>query len=177
MRWPRVMDDDACLAYSTAVSDRQYCVYNVNSSASWFLQAAWDAGVQRPGQRELAASLYEHDVAYAYDGWWPYSSNRLSVRQDWNHNAAMVDFQFQLDVVAGQRSLDELMPGGWVHPTPSLRTRSDVMGYLRLLPYACSYRADVPAAARTLAALQTEASESGQLALWTVRTTASCGPS
>ncbi len=177
MRWPRVLDDNACLAYSNAAADRLHCVYNVNSSAAWFLQAAWDAGVQRPGQRELAKSLYQHDVAYAYDGWWPYSSNKLSVRQDWNHNAAMVDFQFQLDVAAGQRSLDLLMPGGWVHPTPSLRTRADVMGYLRLLPYACSYRADVPAAARTLAALQTEASESGQLALWTVRTTASCGPS
>jgi hypothetical protein len=88
----------------------------------------------------------------------------------------MVDFQFQLDPVAGQESLDHVMPNGWVHPDPRLATSSDVMGYMRLLPYACGYRGTVPDAATTLASTQTEASILGQLALWSVRTTASCGP-
>ena len=175
MAWPRVEGDDDCLAYSTSPTDRRHCVYNVNSSAAWFLPSAWDAGVRRPGQQELAERLYAHDVAHASGGWWPYSSNQLNVRQDWNHNAAMVDFQFQLDVVAGQASLDALMPGGWVHPDRS--RPNDVQGYLRLLPYACAYRAGVPEAVRGLAAAQKDASESGQLALWAIRTTASCGAS
>ncbi len=174
LAWPRVAGDPDCLAYSVASTDRKHCVYNVNSSASWFLQSAYDAGVRRPGQQELAQRLYQHDVAKASGGWWPYSSNQPTLRQDWNHNAAMVDFQFQLDVEAGQASLDALMPGGWVHPDRP--TAEDVQGYLRLLPYACGYRDTVPAAARSLAARQKEASASGQLALWAVRTTASCGP-
>ncbi|WP_157598382.1 cell wall-binding repeat-containing protein [Phycicoccus sp. Root101] len=174
MAWPRVTGDEDCLAYSTAVSDRRFCVYNVNSSASWFLQSAWDAGVRRPGQQELAQRLYAHDVSKASGGWWPYSSNHLTTRQDWNHNAAMIDFQFQLDVEAGRASLASVMPGGWVHPDRS--TVNDVQGYMRLLPYACSYRDGVPEAARILAAKQKDASESGQLALWSIRTTASCGP-
>ncbi len=173
MAWPRVAGDPDCLAYSVASTDRKHCVYNVNSSASWFLQAAHDAGVRRPGQQDLAQRLYQHDVVKASGGWWPYSSSQLTTRQDWNHNAAMVDFQFQLDVQAGQASLDAVMPGGWVHPDRS--TAEDVQGYLRLLPYACGYREGVPAAARTLAARQKDASASGQLALWAVRTTASCG--
>lgn len=173
--WPRVVGDDGCLAYSMAPTDRGVCVYNVNSSAAWFLQAAWDAGVRREGQQQLAALLYAHDAVLETDGWWPYSSNRLTTRQDWNHNAAMIDFQFQLDVVAGQASLDSVMPGGWVHPDPALASSSDVMGYMRLLPHACEHRGGVPEAARALAAAQWEASATGQLALWAVRTTASCG--
>lgn len=173
--WPRVTGDDGCLAYSASATDRAVCVYNVNSSAAWFLQAAWDAGVQREGQQELAAHLYAHDSVLATDGWWPYSSTQPSTRQDWNHNAAMIDFQFQLDVVAAQAALELVMPGGWVHPDPRLRSPSDVMGYLRLLPHACGYRGGVPEAARALAETQQDASGSGQLALWAVRTTASCG--
>lgn len=175
MAWPRVTGDPDCLAYSTTPTDREFCVYNVNSSASWFLQSAWDAGVQRVGQQELAQRLYQHDVAQASGGWWPYSSNHLNTRQDWNHNAGMVDFQFQLDVLAGQASVDAVMPGGWVHPDTS--SANDVRGYMRLLPYACQYREGVPEAARALAVKQKDASEMGQLALWAVRTSASCGSS
>ncbi|NNM46406.1 cell wall-binding repeat-containing protein [Knoellia koreensis] len=175
LAWPRVTGDEDCLAYSNAPSDRRTCVYNVNSAAAWFLQSAWDAGVRRPGQQELAQRLYQHDLKVYFDGWWPYSALTPTRRQDWNHNAASIDFQFQLDVVAGQRSLDLVMPGGWVHPDPQARTASDVMGYLRLLPYACGYRGGVQEPVRQLSAAQRNASEAGQLALWSTRTTASCG--
>ena len=175
LAWPHVTGDDDCLAYSTSLWDRRTCVYNVNSAAAWFLQSAWDAGVQRPGQQELAQRLYQHDVALEYGGWWPYSALTPTRRQDWNHNAANIDFQFQLDAPAGQTSLDDVMPGGWLHPDPGSRTALDVMGYLRLLPYACGYRDGVPEAAWSMAATQRAASTLGQLALWSVRTTASCG--
>jgi hypothetical protein len=176
LAFPSVDSDPDCLAYSASPYDRSVCVYNVNSSAAWFLQSAWDAGIRESdGQAELAQRLYAHDVRLAQGGWWPYSSNRLTLRQDWNHNAAMIDFQFQLDVVAGQQSLDDVMPGGWVHPDPALRTSRDVIGYVRLLPYACQYRGGVVDAASPLVPGFTEASDAGQLALWSVRTAASCG--
>jgi putative cell wall-binding protein len=176
LAFPTVEGDPDCLAYSTAPTDRSICVYNVNSAAAWFLQSAWDAGVRRsPTQSEMAQRLYRHDVALAVDGWWPYSSTRLTQKQDWNHNAAMIDFQFQLDVTAGQQSLDVVMPGGWLHPDPALRSPRDVIGYARLLPYACGDRGGVVDAAAPLVPTMGEASDLGQLALWSVRTAASCG--
>ncbi|MFQ6172009.1 cell wall-binding repeat-containing protein [Oryzobacter sp. R7] len=175
LRWPSIDGDPGCLAYSTSPTDRRYCVYNVNSAAAWFLKAAWDAGVRRPGQLELAERLYTHDVAFQRDGWWPYSSTRTTAKQDWNHNAAMVEFQLLLDPPAGQATLDLVMPGGWDHPDPAAVHENDVIGYVRLLPFACGYRSPALAPARARFDDFLVASDAGQAALWAVRTVASCG--
>lgn len=176
LRWPTVDGDPDCLAYSMSTTDRAHCVYNVSSAAAWFLRAAWDAGVRRPGQLELAERIHRHDAALQLDdGWWPYSSLRPTVRQDWNHNAAMVEFQLLLDPEAGQRSLDLLMPGGWTHPDPKAVQANDVIGYVRLLPFACGHRTAPLEPARARVAAFTSASDAAQAALWSVRTVASCG--
>jgi putative cell wall-binding protein len=175
LRWPTVRGDAGCLAYSTRPSDAAYCVYNVNMSAAWFLRAAYDAGIRRSGQLALADRLYAHDAALQRGAWWPYSSATPGTRQDWNHNAAMIDFQRLLAPAAGQASLDLVMPRGWVHPdAPRF---DDAMGYTRLVPFACGYRSpELLAADRKVMAASRYASDVGQVALWAAVTAQACGP-
>ena len=178
LSWPTVQGDPNCLAYTRQPSDRRYCVYNVNSGAAWFLKAAYDAGIRRTGQLELSRRLYAHDAALQHGGWWPYSSAaKPNTYQDWNHNAAMIDMQLDLDRAAGQRALDAVMPGGWVHPVSSLRKYDDAMGYTRLTPFACSYRSSALVAAdrAILPKQKTNAADTGQLTLWAARTARACG--
>ena len=176
MGWPRVEGDPDCLAYTPQPTDDKYCVYNGNTAAAWFLRAASDLGVTRAGQLDLSRRLYAHDALLQRAGWWPYSSASPTKRQDWNHNAAMIDAQLLLDPSAGQAALDAVMPLGWVHPDPGTRFFDDAMGYMRLVPYACGYRSSsLMAAARSVAAQQRIGSDTGQLALWTARTTQACG--
>ena len=175
LRWPTVRGDAGCLAYSTQSSDARHCVYNVNMSAAWFLRAAYAAGIRRTGQLALADRLYAHDAPLQRGAWWPYSSATPGTRQDWNHNAAMIDFQLVLAPAAGQRSLDLVMPTGWVHPdAPRF---DDAMGYSRLLPFACGYRSSALLAAdRKVMAASRYASDVGQVALWAAVTAEACGP-
>lgn len=175
--WPSVVGDPDCLGYSPRSSDRRICVYNVNMAAAWFLKAAYDAGVRRPGQLEMSARLYAHDARLQTAGWWPYASSSRSRRQDWNHNAAMIDAQLVLDPAAGQAAIGAVMPGGWQHPDVAARRFDDAMGYTRLLPFACGYRSSALITAdRQVLAAQREASDVGQLTLWAVSTAESCGP-
>jgi hypothetical protein len=177
MRWAPLTGDPQCLAYSSRPSDRSICIYNVNTSAAWFLAAAHAAGVQRPGQLELSQRLYAHDKPLQTAGWWPYGSNAPNRRQDMNHNASMIDMQLALDPEAGQASLDAVMPGGWRHPDVAMRRFDDAMGYARLLPYACGYRStEVLNANRQLLAAQRDSSDVGQVALWSAATAEACGP-
>jgi putative cell wall-binding protein len=177
LRWASLTGDRDCLAYSSRASDRAICIYNVNTSAAWFLAAAHAQGVQRPGQLETSERLYGHDAPLQTAGWWPYGSNAPNRRQDMNHNASMIDMQLLLDPAAGQASLDAVMPGGWRHPDVALRRFDDAMGYTRLLPHACGYRStDVLNADRQLVAAQREASDVGQVTLWAAATAAACGP-
>ena len=178
LSWPTVQGDPDCLAYTRQPSDRRYCVYNVNTGAAWFLKAAYDAGIRRPGQLELSRRLYTHDAALQHGGWWPYSSAaKPSTYQDWNHNAAMVDMQLDLDPAAGQKALDAVMPGGWVHPVASVRKYDDAMGYTRLVPSACAYRSSALVAAdrAILPKQRVNAADTGQLTLWATRTARACG--
>ena len=175
--WPSVVGDPDCLGYSPRSSDRRICVYNVNMAAAWFLKAAYDAGVRRPGQLETSARLYAHDAPLQNGGWWPYGSSTRSRRQDWNHNAAMIDMQFLLDPAAATAALKLVMPGGWRHPDVDRRRFDDAMGYTRLLPYACGYRSSaLMNADRQVMAVQRDASDVGQLTLWAVATAEECGP-
>lgn len=176
MGWPRVEGDPDCLAYTPQPTDDRYCVYNGNIAAAWFLRAASDRGVTRTGQLELSRRLYAHDAVLQTAGWWPYSSASPTKRQDWNHNAAMIDAQLLLDPLAGAAALDAVMPSGWLHPDVGTRFYDDAMGYMRLVPYACEYRSgSLMSAARSIAAQQTIGSDTGQLTLWTARTTSACG--
>lgn len=178
LSWPSVQGDPNCLAYTRQPSDGRYCVYNVNSGAAWFLRASYDAGIRRTGQLELSRRLYAHDAALQHDGWWPYSSAaKPGSYQDWNHNAAMIDMQLDLDRAAGQRAVDAVMPGGWVHPVSSLRRYDDAMGYTRVLPHACGYRSSALVAAdrAILPKQKSNAADTGQLTLWAARTARSCG--
>lgn len=176
LAWPSVENDPDCLAYSREPGDDQLCVYNVNSGAAWFLRAAYDAGIRRAGQLELSKRLYAHDAALQHDGWWAYSSASTPESfQDWNHNSAMIDMQADLDRAAAQKSLDAVMPGGWVHPVTKLRRYDDAMGYTRVLPYACEYRSGVVAADRQVLVRQRNAADTGQLTLWAARTARACG--
>ena len=174
--WPTVQGETDCLAYSKQPGDDKICVYNVNSGAAWFLKDAYDAGIRRTGQLQLAQRLYAHDAALQHDGWWAYSSaSPQESFQDWNHNSAMIDMQMELDAVAGQQSLDTVMPAGWPHPVTKLRRYDDSMGYTRVLPYACQYRSGVVAADRLVLPKQKNAADAGQLTLWAARTARSCG--
>jgi len=176
LHWPRVRGDSACLAYSDSGFDNGLCVYNVSSGAAWFLRAASDAGIRVSGQLELAGLLAAHDAArYDGSGWWPYSS-ATSGRQDWNHNAAMVESHLLLTPPLGRAALDLGLAQGWSHPDPAARTFDDAMGYLRLLPYGCASRTGADSAARLVAAAQRVASDAAQLALWSARTAQACGP-
>lgn len=176
LSWPSAKGEPDCLAYSKQPGDDSLCVYNVNSGAAWFLKATYDAGIRRTGQLQLAQRLYAHDAALQHDGWWAYSSaSPQDSYQDWNHNAAMIDMQMGLDPVAGQQSLDAVMPGGWPHPVTKLRHYDDSMGYTRVLPYACQYRTGVVAADRLVLPKQKNAADAGQMALWVARTARACG--
>lgn len=173
--WPTVRGDAGCLAYSPRPSDAKYCAYNVNMSAAWFLRAAYEAGIRRSGQLALADRLYAHDAPLQRQGWWPYSTAAPGIRQDWNHNAAMIDFQLVLAPEAGRRALGQVMPGGWVHPDKP--RFDDAMGYSRLLPFACDHRSPgVIAADRKVMAASHLASDVGQVALWAAATAQACGP-
>lgn len=177
MSWPTVVGDPDCLGYSPRADDRRICVYNTNMAAAWFLRAAYDAGVRRPGQLEMSARLYAHDAPLQTAGWWPYGSSTRSRRQDWNHNAGMIDMQLLLDSPAARAALQDVMPGGWRHPDVNRRRFDDAMGYTRLLPFACGYRSSALITAdRQVMAAQRDASDVGQLTVWTVATAASCGP-
>ncbi len=176
LAWPRTTGDPACLAYSDSPNDRRWCVYNVSSGAGWFLRAAWDLGVRRSGQLELAELVAAHDRAIEDGtGWWPYSNATPGVRQDWNHNAWTIEAHLTLSPALGTRALGQVMAGGPSHPDPALRLPDDAMGYLRLLPFACGHRTGVDAAARTIIAQQRIASDAGQVALWAARTAQACG--
>lgn len=176
LSWPSAKGEPDCLAYSKQPGDDSLCVYNVNSGAAWFLKATYDAGIRRSGQLQLAQRLYAHDAALQHDGWWAYSSaSPQESYQDWNHNAAMIDMQVGLDPVAGQQSLDTVMPQGWPHPVAKLRRYDDSMGYTRVLPYACQYRTGVVAADRLVLPKQKNAADAGQLGLWAARTARACG--
>lgn len=174
--WPRITGDPDCLAYSDSPNDRRWCVYNSNSGAGWFLAAAWDLGVRRPGQAELAAAIGVHDAPENDGtGWWPYYDKTPTIRQDWNHNAWTIEAHLTLTPDLGTRSLAQTMATGMFHPDPALRTYEDPMGFLRLLPFDCTKQAGVDAAAREVAAAQKQAGLTAQLALWAARTADTCG--
>jgi hypothetical protein len=176
LAWPRVRGDPDCLAYSDSGHDDEYCVYNVNSEAAWFLRRAWDLGIQRPGQLARSQVLAAHDAAIVDDdGWWPYRSGN-TIRQDWNHNAATIEQHLLLTPELGSAAVAKVIATGIWHPDPRARSFDDPVGYIRLLPWACDARGDAIAAAYGVAAQQRLASDAAQLALWAARTAVACGP-
>lgn len=176
LAWPRLTGDPGCLAYSDTPYDRRWCIYNASSGAGWFLRAAWDLGVRRPGQLELAAAIGAHDAeAYLGGGWWPYTSRYPSTPQDLNHDSWTIEAHLTLNPDLGAQALAAVLAGGMVHPDPAVRNWDDPMGFLRLVPFDCSKQAGVDAAVRQVAAHRSLADTPAQLALWAARTAAACG--
>lgn len=120
----------SCVAYSTTDVDRPYCVLNINASAAMFLTEADAAGFDVDLSR--VPQLVEHDRAAMIDGeWWPYTMNTPDVRQDWQHNATMVEAFMALDPATGRIALDAMSAA-----TPP--NSYEAAALLRLAPFDCA---------------------------------------
>ncbi|HET7389078.1 MAG TPA: hypothetical protein VFJ19_20710 [Nocardioidaceae bacterium] len=139
------------LPYSDSPTDQAFATVNVSVGAAAFLQQAMDAGISRPGQRELidrlsplAGATYEVEMPH----WWPYAyctdpdNPRYGVgwvrdpaEQDWNHEAYTAETADVLGLPVAETALDYHLhhpvydPLG--RPVTGRRAR-DVMGRLRM---------------------------------------------
>lgn len=126
-----------CLLYSNNPNDANWCVLNVSLGAAGFLQKAYDAGIQVPGQLTLVNDLkplivwsYEKGVeeisadaqgvnqVIIKQGFWPYAYekttgtwqfSRDSRAQDWNHNAYMAENAIYLGISQGTNSINNML--------------------------------------------------------------------
>ena len=122
----------SCVAYSTTDVDRPYCVLNINASAAMFLTQADAAGFDVDLSR--VPQFVEHDRAAMIDGGSAevYSMATPDVRQDWQHNATMVEAFMTLDPSTGRVALDAMSAA-----TPP--NSYEAAALLRLAPFDCAF--------------------------------------
>lgn len=127
--FPLAEVDGTCVAYSTTPQDAPFCVYNINTSAAYFLRLASEAGFDVDLSR--VPTIVARDRSALIDGeWWPYMEG-YTRRQDWQHNALMVEAFMTLDPPTGRITLDAMRRA----TTESVFER---MGLLRLTRFDCS---------------------------------------
>lgn len=133
LTFPRVrVPAGICVAYSTTAPDQELCVDNINTSAAWFLVEADRAGFDVPGLADVVDGVVDYERSALIDGeWWPYMSSTADTRQDWQHQATMVENMLTLDPEVGFRTLtamtiERTAPTGW-----------EQLAQIRLAPFAC----------------------------------------
>lgn len=106
-KFPLANTPGTCVSYSTTSADAAYCTGNINASAAHFLVRAHDAGFKVDLSR--VPRIVKHNRATLLDGdwWWPYVVGRVE-RQDWYHNATMVEAAMDLDPKVGRKALSAM---------------------------------------------------------------------
>lgn len=188
MRMPRVVTArGTCVSYSSSPHDRatatRRCVHNANAATGWFLEMAARAGVERPGQRALAASILRYDAAAQLPtGMWPYS-NDTTKPQDLDHNALNVEAQH---VMSGPTPLTRAVAAAH-YAAPMTTDYTDHLSRLRAVvadpgrcrgayPHSAAMRTKITRLAQTTAGRTTNivALRHSQVALWDSRAMVVC---
>lgn len=127
--FPAATVDDRCVAYSDQPADAGWCVGNINSSAADFLTTASEAGFDVDLSR--VPGILAYDKSTLIDGeWWPYMTGDPR-RQDWQHNATMVQAFMKLDPAVGRATLNAMRRATTADPF-------ERAALLRLAEFDCS---------------------------------------